>query len=381
MSNSMKKFCVSISPGCIHPGLNAFVLAIAVVVCGCPARLCAGETAAAEGMVEVTLPGLSVEGEPLGWNSRVVHLLGRDGRLWTFDPEEVIGFKKTASRFRAYSPSEFRAALLRELGDGYEVSGTSHYLVAHPRGQRDRWAKRFEDLYRSFVHFFSVRGFDLHRPMFPLVGIVYKDRGEFNRSVAAHANAISGVEGYYNLNSNRITLYDKGGRGDSPDWQRNAAVLIHEATHQTAFNTGVHSRYSLPPTWVVEGLAMLFEAPGVYDPRNWTRPADRVNRDRLKAFRLLVVPRHRPEMLSLMVASDELFRVTPAAAYAEAWAMSFFLAETEPSKYMRYLKLTASRPPFQNYTAAERTADFTSVFGDDWRMLEARFLRFMAGVK
>jgi len=377
------------------------VLATAVVLCGCRLRLYAGETATAEGMVEVTLPGLSVEGEPLGWNSRVVHLLGRDGRLWQFDPDEVIGFKKTASRFRAYSPSEFRAALLRELGDDYEVSGTSHYLVAHPRGGRDRWAERFEDLYRSFVHFFSVRGFDLHRPMFPLVGIVCKDRGDFNRSAnrekgtgpicrngpkgASHKLDLSpfpaGVEGYYNLNSNRITIYDLGGRGDSSDWQRNASVLIHEATHQTAFNTGVHGRYSPPPTWVVEGLAMLFEAPGVHDPRNWTRPADRVNRDRLKAFRRIVAPRHRPEMLSLMVASDELFRVTPAAAYAEAWAMSFFLAETEPSKYMRYLKLTASRPPFQNYTAAERTADFTSVFGDDWRMLEARFLRFMAGVK
>ncbi len=376
MSNLMEKIRFSISPGCIHPGLNVLVLVIAVALCGCPTRLCAGE-----GMVEVTLPGLRVEGEPLGWNSRMVHLLGRDGRLWTFDPDEVIGFKKTASRFRAYSPSEFRAALLRELGNGYEVSGTGHYLVAHPRGERDRWAKRFENLYRSFVHFFSVRGFDIHRPMFPLVGIVCKDRDDFNRSAAADANVFSSVEGFYNLNSNRIAIYDNGGRGDSPDWQRNASVLIHEATHQTAFNTGVHSRYSPPPTWVVEGLAMLFEAPGVHDPRNWTRPADRVSRDRLKTFRRIVAPRHRPEMLSLMVASDELFRVTPAAAYAEAWAMSFFLAETESSKYMRYLKLTASRPPFQDYTDAERTADFTSVFGDDWRMLEARLLRFMAGVK
>jgi hypothetical protein len=68
------------------------------------------------------------------------------------------------------------------------------------------------------------------------------------------------------------------------------------------------------------------------------------------------------------------------AAYAESWAFSFFLVETEPQKYLECLKRTASRPPFQEYTAGERTADFTAIFGSDWRMLEARFLRFMAEV-
>ncbi|MBN1396068.1 MAG: DUF1570 domain-containing protein [Pirellulales bacterium] len=337
--------------------------------------------AAVEGMIEVRLPKLTVEGQPLDWNDREVHLLGRDGRLWRFDPAEVIEYRKTAARFRAYSPSELRAALLCELGDDYEVSGTGHYLVAHPRGQRDRWAERFEDLYRSFVHYFSVRGFDIQRLEYPLIGIVCKDRADFRRSAAADLNFSGGIEGYYNLVSNRITIYDMGAEGDSSDWKHNASVLIHEATHQTAFNTGVHGRASPPPTWAVEGLAMLFEAPGVYDSRNHTRAADRVNRERLAAFRRLLAPRHRPEMIASLIASDEWFRVRPATAYAEAWAMSFFLAETEPRKYMRYLKLTGGRPPFREYTAAERTADFTAIFGGDWRMLEARFLRFIEGVE
>ena len=68
-------------------------------------------------------------------------------------------------------------------------------------------------------------------------------------------------------------------------------------------------------------------------------------------------------------------------AYAEAWALSFYLTETQPRQYGQYLKRTGSRPPFRQYTAAERTADFTALFGDNWRMLEAQFLRFMAGVK
>ncbi|MEN6459061.1 MAG: DUF1570 domain-containing protein [Thermoguttaceae bacterium] len=344
---------------------------------------------AMDAMVAVTFQGRNVEGAAVEWNSEEVHLLGRDGRLWQFDPREAVHFRKTADHFRPYSPSEFRAALLRELGGEYEVTGTGHYLIAHPRGQQDRWAERFENLDRAFVHYFSVRGLQPATPLFPMVGIVCKDRAEFDRrmtaSRATHSPAgervfyRSGVEGYYRIDTNRLHLYDMGGNPNSATWHTNAAVLIHEATHQTAFNTGVHSRFSPPPRWLAEGLAMLFEAPGVCDPRNHPEPADRVNRGRLDAFRKMLA-RHRPEMLAAIVADDELFRVAPDAAYAEAWAITFFLAENEPAKYVRYLKRTASHPAFAPYTKAERMADFTAIFGADWRMLEARLLRCLNGL-
>jgi hypothetical protein len=351
--------------------------ALAITHNHCPARA----AAPAGPMIELVLKGQKLEGVAICWNSQEVHLLGRDGRLRQFAPEEASDFHKVADQFHGYGPSELRAILLRELGGGYEVSGTGHYLVAHPRGQGDKWAERFEELYRNFVHFFSVRGLEPSPPWCPLVGMVCKDRAAFNGQVAAQDVSVSaGVLGFYDIQTNRIMLYDMGGKDGSAQWQKNAAVLIHEATHQTAFNTGVHSRYTPPPRWLAEGLAMLFEAPGVYDSHNYTRPSDRVNRDRLKAFRQGLASHHRPEMLMAIVASDALFGTATAAAYAEAWAMSFFLVETEPRKYVQYLKRTAARPPFQPYTAAERTADFTAVFGADWRMLEARFLRFMAGV-
>jgi len=362
----------------MRPVLRAILcLGAMVLALNAPAR--AAEPAGP--MIEVVLQGEKIEGLPLDWNPIAVHLLGRDGRLWQFGVDQVSEYRETSAHFRPYSPSEFRAVLLRELGHGYEVSGTAHYLIAHPRGQREKWAERFEDLYRSFVHYFSVRGFKLNAPLFPLVGIVCASHADFARYAATQGSVSSGVQGYYDLKSNRISLYDMGGGADSAHWRKNAAVLIHEATHQIAFNTGVNSRYCPPPTWVVEGLAMLFEAPGIYDPRSYTRPAERVNQGRLEVFRRIVLPRHRPELLSAIVASDRLFRIHPGAAYAEAWAFTFFLAESEPRKYVRYLKRAAARSPFHAYTASERAADFTAVFGDDWRMLEARFLRFMAGVK
>jgi hypothetical protein len=126
---------------------------------------------------------------------------------------------------------------------------------------------------------------------------------------------------------------------------------------------------------------MLFEAPGVYDSRNHPNPSERVNWGRLRAFRDHLMSQHRSERFAAMVASDQLFASNPGAAYAEAWAVVFFLIETDSSKLSLYLHRTASRPPFEPYPAAERTADFTAVFGNDWRMLEARFLRFIEGVK
>ncbi|MHC4180523.1 MAG: DUF1570 domain-containing protein [Planctomycetota bacterium] len=336
----------------------------------------------AESMVRLMLKGQEVEGTPLAWNTRQVRLLGRDGRLWQFDPGLATEFRQTSSRFHSYSTSELRAILLRSLGQGYEVSGTSHYLVAHPRGERDKWPRRFEDLYRSFVHYFSVRGFELSEPPFPLLGVVCKNKADFHRYAAEQQAAVpAGVVGVYGLISNRIILYDMQGRKDSKSWQENASAIIHEVTHQTAFNMGIHSRYTPPPLWVAEGLATMFEARGVYDSRHWTRRSDRINRGRLQSFQSRVEPNHRPGSLEAMIASDQPFQADPVEAYAEAWALSFYLIETQPRKYASYLSLTAGHPAFTEYTPKQRIADFQSVFGSDWRMLQARFLRFLGGMK
>lgn len=335
-----------------------------------------------EAMIELVLRGQKIEGTPLAWNETAVHLLGRDGRLWQFRPEEATSFRQSSGRFRSYGPSEFRASLLRELGEQYEVSGTGHYLVAHPQGAGDKWAERFEDLYREFIQYFSVRGLKPAPPTVPLVAVVCRNRAEFVRCTAGQDLSVSAeVKGYYDQASNRIMVYQTRGTRRYNRWNQTESVIIHEATHQVAFNTGIHNRYAPPPLWVAEGLATMVEAPGVYDPRVYTQPSDRINRMRLKDFHESVVSQHRSEMLAALVASDGPFQQSAGRAYAEAWALSFFLMETEPHKYAKYLALTAAREPFTRYPALQRTADFTSVFGDDWRMLEARLLRFIAALK
>ena len=53
----------------------------------------------------------------------------------------------------------------------YDVAGDVHYLVVYPKGQRDAWAPRFEQLYRSFQQYFTARGWRPQEPQFPLIAL------------------------------------------------------------------------------------------------------------------------------------------------------------------------------------------------------------------
>ncbi len=109
-----------------------------------------------EFMVQAELGHRQVEGQPLAWSDEKVYLLGRDGQLVSFAPSEARDYRKSAPRFAGLSAIEMRRQLVREFGRGYEVSATGHYLVVHPRGQRDIWARKFESMYRTFKHYFRV---------------------------------------------------------------------------------------------------------------------------------------------------------------------------------------------------------------------------------
>ena len=85
--------------------------------------------------------------------------------------------------------------------------------------------------------------------------------------------------------------------------------------------------------------------------------------------------------LESLVASDQMFRTNPLAAYAYSWSLMFYLAERETSKLSRYMQLIASRKPFDPYTGAKRRQDFTRVFGNNLGMMEARVDRFIMSLR
>jgi hypothetical protein len=274
--------------------------------------------------------------------------------------------------------------LREEFGRDFDIASTGHYLVVHPRGHGAHWSRRFEELYRSFIHYFSVRGFNLQEPQFPLVAVVLRNRQEFeNYCRRSGQPAGHSLLGFYSTEDNRVALYDAKGSDDAGDgWANSAETIIHEATHQTAFNTGIHSRFSMPPRWVAEGLATLFEAPGVWNSRNHTRSQDRINRGRLLQFKQQLAAGGRPPVrFAELIGSDRMFQSNGQAAYAESWAFTWYLVETQPRLYAQYLKKTASHEEFCATTSAERLKDFTSVFGENLRLIDAQFLRFVEAAR
>lgn len=328
-------------------------------------------------MMRTTVAGQLIEGQPLEWTDRQMLLLGRDGRLHDFDPRQAENSKKIATSFRSYNTGEMKALLRREFDNRFSISTTQHFVVVHPKGQWGAWSERLESLYRSFTHYMQVRGFRMSRPKYPLVAVVFRNQNDYYAHARAGGTPLApGTLGHYCPESNRVFLFDSG----SKDWSVNAETIIHEATHQSAFNVGVHRRFAEQPRWLVEGLAMMFEARGVWDAKSTHTRRDRLNRGRLDDFRYYKAKRPKGAILAL-AASDQLFRTAPTYAYAEAWTLSFFLCETRPQEYCRYLERVAARPAFSKYSAKSRVADFQRVFGSDMALLDAQFLRFVDELK
>lgn len=356
---------------------NRFVPVLSLlIVAGVSWPVCVAQRPA----VRLTVNGGVVEGTPAAWSDTRLLLLGRDGSLHDIESRDVQQYEVLSTEFLPMTRREMRGQLLREFGRAFEVSGTNTYLVVHPMGQKDSWAPRFEQLYRSFTRHFNVRGMRILRPEFPLVAIAFKSRSEFvNYANQTGVQVPGGVVGFYSMLTNRIMLYDVAANSSrGSDSSRNAATILHEATHQIAFNSGVHSRYTAPPRWLAEGLATMFEAPGLWDPVHYPRLEDRINTDRCAACVKYLKTNGQPNQLAQFISqSNEQFTKDPAAAYAQAWAFSFFLSEKEPARYVQYLAATAAHQPFHKYSEVERIQEFTRVFGTDFGLLDARFHRFI----
>jgi hypothetical protein len=371
-------------------------------------------------LVELQLAKESVQGKILAHNDDLCLLVGQDGRMRTVVSKNVKKFRQVSPQFSGWSGSVLRDQLRREFGKSFEVAGTRHYAVCATSDQKARvFAETFEDLFRTFQMYFAVRGFKISEPEFPLVAVVFPDYDAFARYAKAENVAVSrNLKGYYLNSSNRIALYEDptgisarqslptlrlsetsvldgaasnpfqlpfAGEGNPTVWASFEGSLkdtmIHEATHQAAFNTGLHSRIGENPKWVVEGLATVFEAPGIRNSGANIGAKMRINRERFMWFGEFARSRRKPQSLEAFLSNDELFQSAALDAYSQAWAFTFFLIETRPRLYAEYLRTIAARDPLQAYTPAARVADFKQVVSKELPLLEAEFLRYIASIK
>jgi Protein of unknown function (DUF1570) len=254
-----------------------------------------------------------------------VMLQGDDGRIWMIQPDQLIDRQSNDEPFVPLDGDQMEKRLLEELQDGFAVYRTQHYLIAY--NCSEEYAKQvgalFEQLYRGFFSFWKNQRWDLPPPRFPLVALVLRDHDAFlehgRKDIGETADS---VIGYYHLASNRMTTFNM------PNWERNVATIIHEATHQLAYNCGLQTRFADNPMWVSEGLATFFESPDLRNPGKW-RNIGRVNQVNLARWQRYVVQRPQESLMTLL-ADDTRYRNPASAsdAYAEGWALTYFLIKT-----------------------------------------------------
>lgn len=374
--------------------LSAAVVAAAGAACGAPPAL-----------IELQIGTKKHEGKVVAHNDAAFWLVGQEGRLQVFPTGDVQSFRQISPQFTGWNASIIKDQLRREFARPFDVASTRHYVVV-ATGERARlYADMLEDFFNTFQMYFSLRGFKVPEPEFPLVAIVFPSQEAFFKYAQRERQQFSKlVRGYYMPSTNRIVFFESDGdsvsslepsHASSPGWaawqpltalanlQPLDAIesslkdtMIHEATHQAAYNTGLHSRVGENPLWMVEGLATVFEAPGVRSSRANTGVKSRVNRERLIWFGNFVKDRRKPQSLEAFISSDDLFRENVLDAYSQAWALTFFLFETRPRNYAEYLRAVASRDPLIVYTSEARAADFKRAIGKEVKLLEAEFLRF-----
>ncbi len=317
------------------------------------------------GLVEFFSSGKLQQGLALVDSAHEMLVIGRDGGLHALDRRDRdLKIRPIEGRYQPASATEVRNDLRAEFGRDFEVVATRNFLVVQPKGRGDRWPKMFERSHRAFVSYMSRRGVKVRDGRFPMIAVVFPDQAAMYAEFKKLDLDVSRVAGLYATHSNRVMTHDGG-------WvSQIASTVRHEAAHQSAFNTGVHSRVNDTPKWITEGLGEMFEPPAMTDPRGATQLSDRVNRSSLQFIKTTYPDRHDQKFtqdVMELIAQDEPFadnqKVT--RAYAVSWGMMFYLAERQPKAFAKILNHTSSRPPFTTYKRTERIADFERIVGVD----------------
>jgi hypothetical protein len=398
MMNSMRIF-----RGYPRPGVPLATLLVACVlvaaVLAAPAASALEHVTLRQGEGQKTVSGQVVVTAADGG----LLLLAADGTLFSIEPQDLIGRRADDEPFAPLSRDALASGLLAELPAGFESYETRHYLICYNTSREyAAWCGAlFERLYRGFTNYWSRKGMKLGEPAFPLVAIVFNSRqsyAEFSR--AELGKAADSIIGYYSLRTNRITMYDltgveslrgAGNRRSSaaqinqmlarPEAEQSVATVIHEATHQIAFNSGLQTRFADVPLWVSEGIAVYFETPDLENSKGW-RTIGAVNSSRLAQFRRYLADRP-PTSLKTLIGDDKRLRDTRSAldAYAEAWALNYYLLNHRPKQYAAYLQMLSQKKELLWDDPQTRLKEFQAAFGDDLGQLDAEFLRYMQKVR
>jgi hypothetical protein len=321
-------------------------------------------------------------------------LLGQDGRLWTVEKPNLTSRKGSNDDFMPLSAEALGKVLTEEIGGKCDLVYTKHYVICSRAGKPyAQWCGAlFERLYTAFHNYWKQRGLELGEPDFPLPALVFANEKQFAEFATKDAGPETATaKGYFSIPSNRMVIYDLTGgdgkgEGDFADRLAaapfNIATVVHEATHQIAFNSGMHTRFADNPLWLTEGMAMYFETPDLTSKSGW-KTVGAVNDLRFHQFMELSKRGRAEDSLTTLLQSDARFTDPKQMrdAYCEAWALCYFLIKTRKDDFSQYLVRLAEKSELEWDDPKGRLNDFQEVFGKDLKKIDADFVKYMSKVK
>ncbi len=325
-------------------------------------------------ILAIQLPDHTLFGVPIGLFSNQTVVMRKDGSIQRIKNSDIIRQSVLAERFQSMDRNELAQQLRAEFGRNYTIRSENPYLIVARPEHIEAWTQRFRSLHHSFKLYCTTHAIPTREIEFPLVAVVFGSQNEFLRYANSEGTKVPKYcVGYYFSDSNRILLYE------SPDssMKETQATISHEATHQLAFNMGLHQRRASTPLWIIEGLATMFESPML------TAPHSRQGKSLWPASRQStwqVLSKH-PETLQSIVAglihNDLAFEADFQNAYTVAWAMTSYLSQRRSLQFGPYLQRVGNKTPFQEYKATDRVAEFESAFGIDSRLLTSKIIKYL----
>lgn len=308
-----------------------------------------------------------------------VALERRDGR-WEAVPAERIVKRVPRETPPAYTPEELEQRLRKEFDDVRLVTKVDAPFVivlisSKPLAADKKAAKRWDQqlkramkflqgMQAGFLDFAEDAEIELAAPQFPFVVLIFEDDQEFNQYVTAQTEgqglSAEKIASFYDLLTNRLALRVRE--------CKTFTTPLHEAIHQQAHNRGVLTRLAPVPAWFNEGLATGFEGDG----EKVKSGPKALN----KKYATIALNAKKTTWTDI-VRDDKSFQgdILAGEAYAQAWALHWWLYTRYRPEYRRLLKHYSGLAPLTTVAADERQKTFEEIVGKAPEALQDEFLR------
>ncbi|MBL8811445.1 MAG: DUF1570 domain-containing protein [Planctomycetaceae bacterium] len=300
----------------------------------------------------------------------------RNGRLEMIKGAAISERSETEFEFQRMNDEEMGTYLTSLTGPEFHISQTDHYIIcANTSEAYAEYVGRLLDrVYGEYSKFVTELGAPFKAPTEKFPVIILGSVNEFQEFAKQQhpETSFEDTPGYYSIRENQVLLQDltrdrslkaPAIRKKLSEQPLQLATIVHEAVHQLAFNTGLQVRMADNPVWFSEGLATYFEQVAVKSPQLWTKPG-------------LVNARHHAEFvrtanaslsipLETLLSSEDTFldSTTVATAYAESWALVYYLQKENKEGFGVYMNSLSRLKPIQKVSPEMRLTIFKEAFG------------------